>query len=217
MNQFELNEVTEVRLNSVSTRKEFHGEELVQAIDLSFEIEGGNEIMSRVDPALRQMFFYNRAAEVGQVALPGTSDVLPDLRAPKLQPKFSYGGKDKFKGYRFVLDYGLGDADSNVDLSDTAAGKHEFEITEGGSVKHRFQVSYAGEGLTDEALVRLVRLEREKVFIQLLAPSVLTLVKGGKSKPLATVADDESLFDEDEPEADATDTFIQTHGEAAAR
>lgn len=179
---FELTNVTECTLTHVNLRKEFHGEEKVQAIDLNFSIEGSNDLLDLVDPTLRELHYFNRAEVVGQETLPDTIRILPDLRAPKLNgQKFKYGGNDKYKGYGFEQDFGLGAAaGSNIFFTDASAGKFAYETKEGGTVKLDFQVSYSGDSLTDDAMTRLVRAEGEKVFIKLLAPSVLTLVKGGK-------------------------------------
>ena len=184
MAAFELQQVTEVLLSHVNLRKEYHGEERVQAIDLNFSIEGSNDLLDLVDPALRELHYFNRAEVVGQEVLPDTIRILPDLRAPKLNgQKFKYGGNDKYKGYGFEQDFGLGaEAGSNIFFTDASAGKFSFEVKEGGTVVLGWQVSYSGDSLTDEAMTRLVRAEGEKVFIRLMAPSVLTLVKGGKAK-----------------------------------
>jgi hypothetical protein len=139
----------------------------------------------------------------GQDRMPDTIRVLPDLRAPKLNgQKFKYGGNDKYKGYGFEQDFGLGaEAGSNIFFTNAAAGKFSYETKEGGTVKLEFQVSYSGDSLTDEAMTRLVRAEGEKVFIKLLAPSVLTLVKGGKT-PKAAAGDGE---EEDDGQGDLID------------
>lgn len=207
---FELTEVTECTLTHVNLRKEFHGEEKVQAIDLNFSIEGNNDLLDLVDPVLREMHYYNHAEVAGQERMPETIRVLPDLRAPKLNgQKFKYGGNDKYKGYGFEQDFGLGaEAGSNIFFTDASAGKFSYETKEGGTVKLEFQVSYSGDSLTDDAMTRLVRAEGEKVFIKLLAPSVLTLVKGGKAPKAADPEDGEQLDiigdGEEEPDGDET-------------
>lgn len=199
---FALNEVTEVRLAHVNHRQEFHGEEKVLAVDLNFEWETSNEKLDLLDPALRTALYFNVAAVDGQEALPEMLQVLPNLRVPNLNGcKFKYRGNDKHKGYDFTLDYGLGDEQSNIEFPDCAAGKHEIEVKEGGSIVHRWQVSYAGERLTDDALVKLIRHEQKQAFITLKAPAVLVLVKGGKAKA-AAVADEaqEDLLDDEHDE-----------------
>jgi hypothetical protein len=125
--------------------------------------------------------------------------VLPNLRMPHLNGgKFKYRGNDKMKGYTFGLDYGLGDEQSNVEFPDSAVGKWEIETKEGGSVVLRWQVSYAGDRITDDALVKLVRHEQKQAFITLKPAATLVLVKGGKAKPAAAPQGEggEDLFDE---------------------
>lgn len=204
---FELQSVTEVKLLHVNHRKEFHGDEKVQAVDLNFEWETSNEALDLLDPALRQALYWNASAEAGQEALPEVLSVLPNLRIPHLNGgKFKYRGNDKHKGYDFALDYGLGGEDSNVDFPDCAVGKYEIEAKEGGSIVLRWQVSYAGERLTGPVMSKLIDHEQEKAFITLKAPAVLVLVKGGKAKPPAASADGEGdLLDgegDGEPEDD---------------
>lgn len=219
MKAFEFPHVTEVLLSHVNLRKEFHGEEKVQAIDLNFSKEGGNELLDLIDPALREMLYFNRAELAGQEKLPETIRILPDLRAPKLNgQKFKYSGNDKYKGYGFEQDFGLGaEAGSNIFFTDASAGKFSFEVKEGGTVKIEWQVSYSGESLTDEAMTRLVRAEGESVFIRLMAPTVLTLVKGGKASKAADQGADSDdtqleLDDEDEDEDSPEAALTRAHG-----
>lgn len=196
---FELQEVTRVRLLHVNHRKEFHGDEKVPAVDLNFEWEGSNEMLDRLDPSLRQALYFNSAAVEGQEALPEMLAILPNLRVPKLNGgKFKFGGNDKFKGYDFVLDYGLGDDESNVEFPDCAVGKYEFETKEGGTIVLRWQVSYAGERFAGEVVSKLIDHEQKNCFITLKAPAVLVLVKGGKTKPAATGDDTQGELTEDE-------------------
>lgn len=223
MKPFELTTVTECTLSHVNLRKEFHGEEKVQAIDLNFSMEGGNDLLDLIDPELREMLYFNRAEVAGQEVLPYTIRILPDLRAPKLNgQKFKYGGNDKYKGYGFEQDFGLGaEVGSNIFFTDASAGKFAFETKEGGTVKLDWQVSYSGNSLTDEAMTRLVRAEGEKVFIRLLAPSVLTLVKGGKAtKATADDGEDDGQVElgdgEDDGQESAEDVFLDKSQAAAA-
>ena len=192
MKPFEIVSVREVLLTHTNLRKEFHGDAKVQAIDLNFEIEGSNELLDMIDPVLRTMLYFNRQATAGQLELPEHLQVLPDLRAPKFNnQKFRYGGNDKYKGYLFQHDFGVGGA-SNLSFHNASAGKFSFETKDGGTVVLGFQVSYSGDELTDVAITRLVRLEGEKVFILLRAPDVLQLVKGGKSASAASEANDDT-------------------------
>lgn len=194
--RFELVAVTDVLLTHVNVRREKHGEENVPALDMSFRKEGGNELLDLLDPEIRTTIYCNRDADAGQALMPNVIAVLPNLRLPKMEQKHTYGGKDKYGGYRFVLDYGLGDEQSNLELSDCKVGGFRFETREGGSVTIEWQVSCAGEQLDQETRGRLTGLTMEKVHIQLFAPAVLQVIKGGKKAvPISQGAAEE---DEDE-------------------
>lgn len=202
---FELTTVTQAKLLHVNHRKEFHGDEQILAVDLNFEWETGNDALDLLDPQLRQALYWNAAATEGQETLPEVLKVLPNLRVPLLNGgKFKYRGNDKFKGYDFVLDYGLGDAEANVEFEDCAVGKYEVEAKEGGTVVIRWQVSYAGDRITEGTLFKLIAHEQKTVFITLKAPAVLVLVKGGKAPKAAAGEQQEDLLDDasDEHEED---------------
>jgi hypothetical protein len=150
--------------------------------------------------------YFNAAAVNGQEVLPEVLKVLPNLRLPHLNGgKFKYRGNDKFKGYSFELDYGLGDERSNIALDDCSAGKHELEFKEGGTCVMKWQVSYAGPGITKDTFFKLVEHEGEKVFIALKAPATLVLVKGGKTKAAAVAGDDQSGDLLEDADRDGTD------------
>lgn len=190
---FELKEVTECRLLHVNHRKEFHGDEQVLAVDLNFEKEGGNELLDLLDEAIRTALYFNRAATSGQENLPEVLAVLPNLRLPQLNgQKFKWGDHSaKLKGYRFVLDYGLGDEQSNVEFADSSVGKFEFETKEGGTVVLRWQLSYAGDAITESTLFKLIDHEQKAAHVTLSAGPNLQLVKGGKTKTAPQPSEDD--------------------------
>ena len=200
---FQFPTTKEVHLSHVNIRREFHGDEHVPAIDLSLRLEGSNELLDMLDPALRTSLYYNAAATGGQEALPEVLAVLPNLRLPKLNgQKFTWAKGERHKGYAFTLDYGLGDGRSNVDLDDCTVTNWRFEVKEGGTVVLEWVVQYAGERLTSEARGLLTGLTDEPIFIQLIPPAT-PQITSGKAKPKATPAgeddDTEDLFD---PEGD---------------
>lgn len=206
---FQFPEVTECKATNVNVRREFHCDERVPAFDLSFSKEGSNELLDLIDPALRTTLYFNAAADQGQAAMPEVIAVLPNLRVPKLNAgKFKYGNKDKWKGFRFVLDFGLVDAQSNIDVADTTVEIVEFECKEGGTCILKWKVSFEADKLSDELRGRLTGLTDETVFIQLIPSSNVQLVRGKAAK---TAGDDE-----EEQDDDATDLFLDKHGDGAA-
>lgn len=181
---FEFPKVTEVQLTHVNVRREIHGEEHVPAMDLSLRKEGSNELLDLLDPALRQALYYNQAATAGQEGLPEVLAILPNLRVAKLNgQKFNWAKGERHKGYRFVLDYGLGDEESNVDLDGCTVTGWNIETNEGGTVVLNWTVQYAGEKLTSEVRGKLTGLTDEPIHIQLFAPDVPQIARGKATAP----------------------------------
>lgn len=210
---FQIATVTQVKLCNINIRREIHGDEHVPAIDLAMRLEGGNDLLDMLDPALRTVFYFNKAATEGQSSLPEVLAVLPNLRFAKLNGmKFSWAKGERHKGYFMLLDYGLGDNESNVNLDDCTVTNWRFETKEGGTVILEWVVQYAGEKLTSDVRGKLTGLTDEHIHIQLMPPATPHVVTG-KSKP-GNSSDDKSgeldLEDNDEitPEqafADAVD------------
>jgi hypothetical protein len=217
---FEFLKVTAVALTHINVRRELHGDEKVPAVDLSLRIDSGNEILDKLDPNLRQALYCNNAATAGQELLPEVLAVLPNLRVPKLNgQKFNWAKGERHKGYRFVLDYGLGDEDSNVELDGCTVTGWAIETKEGGTVILSWTVQYAGEALTDEARGRLTGLTDETIHIQLFAPEVAQISRGKATPSSAPDKEDDEgdgqgptgdliNGDEDTPEK----ALIRAHG-----
>lgn len=218
--QFQLATTTECTCTHVNIREENHGDEKVLAVDLAFWKEGGNELLDLFHPEIRTTLYCNRAAEAGQEALPDVLAILPNLKLAGLPERMHWGGNDKFGGYRLSVDYGLGDEQSNVDLTECVVAKRWFELKEGGTVRIGWRVSYAGEAL-QEVTTRgiLAGLKGQKAFVQLIPPPVLQLVKGKGAKVSpgpAAAADDAGEHDDQDDGPDAGDIFAQHHGDGGA-
>lgn len=210
MKSFEFPDVTEVLLTNINIRRELHGEDHVIAVDLSMSKTGSNDLLDKYDAKLRQMMYYNAAAEQGQVDVDPAIAILPNMRHPELGEKFNWRKGEKYKGYRLVLDYGLGDERSNVDFDDCTVASMRYERKEGGTCTIFWTVQYAGEKLTDEVRGKLTGLTQEKIHMQLLAPAVLQLGKTGKAAKADAGGDDEQQEDliggdDGEPDADELD------------
>jgi hypothetical protein len=191
MQQFQLEAVTECECSHVNIREENHGEDKVLAVDLAFWKEGGNELLDLFHPEIRTTLYCNRAAQEGQEALPEVLAVLPNLRLSGPPERMHWGGNDKFAGYRLAVDYGLGDDQSNVDLTECVLAKRWFELKEGGTVRIGWRVSYAGEALQDVTTRGILAgLKGQKAFVQLIPPPVLQLVKGKSGGKVSPGVDD---------------------------
>lgn len=212
---FALTNTTEASCSHVNIRDENHGDEKVLAVDLAFWMEGSNDLLELFHPELRRAIYCNKAADAGQVELDEKLAVLPNLRIPGQPEKLRFGGDEKHGGYRLICDYGLGDASANIDLTECVVAKKWYEPKEGGTVRIGWRVSYAGEALQDVMTRgKLAGLKGQKAFVQLHAPAVLQVIKGGKgSKPakVSAAAGDEGgdLLDEDrEDEQDTPEAAL---------
>lgn len=176
---FELAESTAVTITNANPRRELHGEEKVRAIDISFTLTGENTLLDLLEPGLREHHYCNKAATAGQVELPGVLIPLPNLRHPLLPNKYTFAHKQKWRGYRFIWDYGLNDA--HVDFVDAVLKGLEYEIHEGGSVTIRGTVEFNGDELNDNVLYGELSglASEEEVYIKLLAPAELLQAKKG--------------------------------------
>src|SRR4051812_22155842 len=141
---FELTETSAVTFTNSNPRSEFHGEDHERAIDIAMTITGENTLLDLIEPGLREHHYTNRDLKAGQESLPDVIVPLPHLRHPNLPRKLAYAKGEHWRGYRFVIDYGIG-GDSNVDLTDCALAGLWYEVQEGGSVTIGFTVQYNGE------------------------------------------------------------------------
>lgn len=195
MPAFELPAVTLVAFTNANVRRELHGEEHVRAVDIAMTLKGENKLLDLIEPGLREHHFCNKALKAGQESLPDMVIPLPNLRFPHLPVKFKYADKQKWRGYRFVLDFGMG-GDSNLDFTDCVLTSVWYELNEGGSVTIGWTVQYNGDELTrDETYGRLAGLATVgEGHVQIIAPPVLTLVKGKgyrSGKPDTPATDDD--------------------------
>lgn len=206
---FELTEVTQVVITNANPRRELHGDEKVRAIDISFTLKGENTLLDLIEPGLRERFFYNKALVAGQETLPDVIIPLPNLRFPKLPTTFTYAKGEKWRGYRFIWDWGTEGA--HVDFTDVVLASLHGEVFEGGSCTISGTVQYNGDELQDNDVYgELSGLASEgEIYIKLLAPPELVPAKKGyragkPDTPAKPTADGQQELDgEADGEADA--------------
>lgn len=176
---FELAEPTNVTITNANPRRELHGEDKVRAIDLSFTLTGENILLDLIEKGLREHHYCNNALKGGQEDIPGIEIPLPNLRHPQLPLAYHYGKGLKWRGYRFIWDWGLDE--SHVDFTDAVLSGLQYELSEGGSVTIKGTISYNGEELQDNDLFgELSGLAAEgEISIKLLAPGELIPAKKG--------------------------------------
>ncbi|WP_429951444.1 hypothetical protein ACQYWY_07015 [Comamonas sediminis] len=176
---FQLTEPTKVTIVNANPRRELHGEEKVRAIDIAFVITGSNDLLDLLEPGLREHHFCNKAAQAGQVELPDIAIPLPNIRHPQLPLAYHYAKGQKWRGYRFIWDWGT--EGEHVDFTDAVLCGLQYELVEGGSVTIKGTIQYNGDELQDnDTFGELSGLAAEgEIYIKLLAPAEVMLAKKG--------------------------------------
>lgn len=224
---FELIEVTALTITNANPRRELHGEEFVRGIDISWSLTGENTLLDLISPGLRAHHYHNRAFDAGQHELPEAMPAgllpLPNLKYPLLPLVYAWAKGQKFRGYRFIRDYGTNDA--HFDFTDVVLSKLEYELKEGGSVTLYGTFSYNGDELQDNAVYgELSGMASEgTIHAKLLAPADLIQVKKGyragrPDTPASSGGDERQrelgVNDESENEGDDPGTSLETPFEA---
>lgn len=211
--EFAFRAVTDVTLASVNFRKEIHGDDHVQAVDLKMAADVPNTLLDTIQPGLREALYCNNDAANGQVTIVDLPETLPNLRFPRLNGgKFALDDKkNKLAGYELFIDYGLGDERSNMVFDCCKVVKRVIETKEGGTVNLAWTVQYSGDRLDQETCGKLALLEQDLIAIRLIPP-VVVVDEAEDEGP-------ENPFGDEEPDEEAAptveDLFIGGAGEAA--
>lgn len=217
---FQLDQTTQVTCTNANTRTELHGDERVRAIDLSFCITGENTLLDRLATGLREHHFCNQALKDGQETLPEVLIPLPNLRHPKLPLSYHYAKGEKWRGYRFIWDWGT--EDTHVDFTDAVLSNLHYDLVEGGSCKVYFTVQYNGEELADNdvygELAGLAAMG--EVHIRLIAPAELQPAKKGyragkPDTPAPTDGGGELLPPDDDSDEDTPEAALERAAQEA--
>lgn len=204
---FQIEKPTQILITNANPRRELHGTEKVRAIDIVWSMTGENTLLDLIQPGLREHHYCNNALKAGQESLPDVVIPLPNLRFPKLTTKYNYADKEKWRGYRFVWDWGTDE--HHVDFTDVVLAGLHYELNEGGSVTIKGTVQYNGEELQDNDLYgELSGLASEgEISVMLLAPAELLSAKKGyrAGKP-------DTPATEGGETKSATDLFLEEQG-----
>lgn len=176
---FQLTEITEAICTNANTRYELHGEERVRAIDLSFSLTGENTLLDLIQDGLREHHYFNKALKDGQEALPGVLIPLPDLRFPRLPLSYHFAKGEKWRGYRWIWDWGTDG--EHADFTDVVLSNVHYELLQGGSCKVHYTLQYNGPELADNEIYgELAGLaSMGTIYSKLIAPPELIPVKKG--------------------------------------
>lgn len=172
--EFAFRSPTDVTLTKVNPRKELHGDQHMQAVDLCMSVDVPNTKLQEMAPGLLEALFYNAAADAGQEVLEGVDLGRPNLRFPKLNDgKFGLmRRKDQFAGYTLCVEYGLGDDLSNMEFDCCKVKSLAAVLKEGGTVTLSWTCQYSGDRLDQETVGKIVMLEKDIVTIELIPPVV---------------------------------------------
>lgn len=205
--EFAFRTTTDVQLTHVNFRKELHGDDHVQAVDLTMAVDLPNTALDAFQPGLREALYWNQAANDGQAEIDGVESTLPNLRFPRLNGgKFVLDDKKtKLAGYELFIDYGLGDERSNMVFDCCRIVKRTIETKEGGTVHLSWQVQYSGDRLDQESCGKLTLMGGDLIAIRLIPPVVESIEPEdeGPENPFGEAEEEES-----KPAMTAEDLFI---------
>ena len=163
---FELKTPTAAKLNSVTPRKEIHGDEPVSAISLGLSITGPNTLLDALDGGKLRHALYMAVPD--QEQLPGVEPSTPLLRARGIEQVKLAG---TFEGWTVTFEHGLGD-DSAIVLGASKIDALRCRPMAGGSIELLFRVG-TSDISEDEAGALFGKLGQE-VMITVTAPVVAT-------------------------------------------
>ena len=172
--EFAFRTPTDVTLTHVNFRKELHGDDHRQAVDLNMGCDVPNSLLDTIVPGLREALYCNNDAANGQVEIEDLPATLPNLKFPRLNGgKFSLDDKKaKLAGYELEIEYGLNDERSKMVFDCVKVVKRSIETKEGGTVHLSWQCQYMGDRLDQETCGKLALLEQDLIAIVLIPPQV---------------------------------------------
>lgn len=148
---------TKAKITSVNARSENHGDQLVPAVDVRFEMDLPN---AQVLPAYASELLdamYDRMHVDAQSSIPDIGPANTHLRFPQLGP---LKWKAATVHENLEIDYGMGGKKSNIELHQVKCHRHALALKEGGTVTVSFTVS--ASHVSEQAIGRLgVRVQHE--------------------------------------------------------
>lgn len=163
-----------MKLNSINIRRELAGknaEDGVKASDLGLTVDGGNDILDKINTDLRGTFYMVGLDDQGKL-LPGALTV---LRLPLLtQPDKGYAYDLQLHGYRVEVDHGIGDP---IVLDGCRINTFRLACKDGGTVAVGFRVQFHP---TPGQLDPLADKLQQEVTVTIIAPKPDAVQKKGK-------------------------------------
>lgn len=216
--EFAFRQVTDVTLTHVNFRKELHGDDHVQAVDLNMSVDVPNTQLDIIVPGLREALYTNNDAANGQVEIEDLPETLPNLKFPRLNGgTFALDDKKaKLAGYELEIEYGLNDERSKMVFDCCKVVKRVIETKEGGTVHLSWQVQYSGDRLDQETCGKLALLEQDLIAIRLIPPVVAQVEPDEEDleNPFPVDADEEKQLTAEELFAGTGDTDAEEQAAA---
>lgn len=180
-----------VKFSHLNIRTEKHGDQDVTAIDLKFEMDTANNLLSKLDGGLRAALY--RADENRELF---ESEHMPALRFPALGPAFNWALELKRVALTLHNDDG-----ADIVLRGGKAGKFKIEPKEGGTVHWEFKVQFSEPDSKDIASLSSVLMESILISLQIEAeeesPDLFEQVEQARQAPMSEARQAaEKLFDD---------------------
>lgn len=193
---FQITEMTEAHVASVTNRQETHGEDKCPAVSIGLELICANTILDQIDPKLRPSLYM---ANEAQEQLPGIEPSTPVLRCNSIEQVTL---PTKHEGWTLQVDDGIDDT-TPMTFAAVKVDKLRVEPHQGGSVTLRLRCGTSD--IDAERLGKLGMHNGQSIWITLTAPE-----KGADAIDGSVEA-----FKRDHPDAgfedDATDLFVVQH------
>ncbi len=198
---FEITTPTATKLNSVTPRKEMHGDEPVSAVTLGLSITGPNTLLDHLDGGKLRNALYMAVPD--QEQLPGVEPATPLLRARGIDTVSLNG---TLEGWTCSFEHGIGE-DTAIVLGGSKVDKFRVKPMEGGSVELLFRVGTSD--ISEEEAGALFGKLGQEVMISLKAPVKAEgpVIDGTVGHPGAAAGGD----------PDAGDLFADAHGDEDQR
>lgn len=159
---FQIPEMTEARVASITNRVEKHGDDEKPAVSLGLEIEAANTILDQIDPKLREALF---KAVDDQDQLPGVEPATPVLRCNSIDRVTL---PTKHEGWTLGIDAGIEGDVAPMKFGGVKADKFSVEPKQGGSIVLRMRLGTSD--IDAERLGWLGMHNGELIWITLMPP-----------------------------------------------
>lgn len=210
---FQLTEMTEAMLASVTNRTETHGDERKPAVSLGFELTLPNTVLDSIDPTLREALY--KAKPDAEPELPGMVQTTPILRCNSIDRVTL---PTNYTGWTLAVDDGIDETQPMV-FGGCKVDKFAVEAKQGGTVVLRLRVGTSD--IDAERLGKLGMHNGQPVWVTITKPAAAPDAIDGSTEaferdhPGASSADDgPGLFDESAADA-ATEAFLGVHGSSS--